>query len=547
MDKEIREFFTLMSESGGLIEYLEPEFDFGVDPYDPVIDDVIELINEVGDAKKALESEKYSIILMRGLKRHVTPEIRFGLFETLSALQDQISPADSELLRAALMGLEDATIHPGMIGVAMELYHRQLLKLLLVRAKPIEPVSDEVTALLKKLKQFLSKADLHQLLQHDHEQVVHAIVAELENDSISDQAFNNLGKTLLKIPNHLSARVISDILYDFEMEIETVIRQADRRLLDLLSTRFLYEISKSEVDFFKKWRAYEFLTKRRDYRVLHYLRQELEIKEADQEEDAKVAFYSEVVEMLCDFGDRRAIPTLIDFLYDGSNRGFSESILNEAHSVIKRYPWQNEIISGVNLMREGEIVIIRKGEEFLDSTETRLQNFANVHALLNRELEDSSLTESLKHQQDRWNQAYHEDLDGLRPIDIPVPQVKTRLMHQMLEDFESVHSQSPFSTEDVRSHYAEFQSRWLIKPNSQGAIPLVMIMKAEEKKAKTQALKEHFMKHREETLNDYYIEAASDFEEGRIEECRLKLNAILQIDPKNAFARRLKNQLPAKS
>ena len=99
--------------------------------------------------------------------------------------------------------------------------------------------------------------------------------------------------------------------------------------------------------------------------------------------------------------------------------------------------------------------------------------------------------------------------------------------------------------EKLKECYAEFQSSWLITPlaSYNWAVPLAIIFKDEQRLAKTEALKSQFKKYKEDRLNSLYIEAATYLENDSIEDCRKRINAILQIEPKHQFALRLKNRL----
>ena len=155
------------------------------------------------------------------------------------------------------------------------------------------------------------------------------------------------------------------------------------------------------------------------------------------------------------------------------------------------------------------------------------------------------LNRRLKIDEARWNEAYHDALDGLRPVDIPQPLVLTALMERMIKDFQrKIGRAKNVSPEQYMKLFREFQNEFMVTPlPDTGGIPLVAIMREHEQLAFNHALKKHFRKYKEDKINSLYIEATDLFEVGDMEAARNRMNALLGIAPDYPFALALKRKI----
>jgi hypothetical protein len=149
-------------------------------------------------------------------------------------------------------------------------------------------------------------------------------------------------------------------------------------------------------------------------------------------------------------------------------------------------------------------------------------------------------------EQELFNSAYHDDLDGLRPIDLRPPPLQILLMNRMTEDFREAGShQYPEMNEETMNAFSGFQSEWLLSPlpDYQGEVPELIIMRKLERHATTQAQKEHLASYKEGKLNDLYIQASHLFHEKRYESAQKRVDALLAVEPGHLFAARLRGVL----
>jgi len=373
---------------------------------------------------------------------------------------------------------------------------------------------------------------------------------EQELDECDENEYMNLFKVICAMPCHLAASIVSSMIFDFEVDLDAVLRESSRDLRPLITVHVINHIYNSP-DFQEKWTGYEFLAGVRDPHLLDLLKRELtEVDEYDEDpedDDELVVFYSDVVRMLCDLRDRRAIPAIIEFISALPDDDLWQEIRSQTESILEDSPWFDEIMQGLDKLLDGERLLIGKDEEFSDSIPGLVSDaeFPSAAAASVEELESQISQEKLS-----WNSAYHEALDGLRPIDIPDSKVKSSLMYQMLDEYQKQMdaSRSRMESDDLKEQFRMFQNDWILTPLSSrhGALPLMLILKDQEKLATSPALREHFSAYKRRTVAPIYLEASEHLRNGELEACRKKLRAVLQIEPDNPLALRLKSKLAAK-
>lgn len=542
--KESRQLSRILDRTYRLAKYLPSEFDYKVDPFDPVIDEFGMLLTQFKDHPgKMINSEEYMHVLFNALPRHVTPEIRCEFLDILSGLKGKVKPGERELLRTAIVAIEDIGLHPATLGLIEETYRQHIFSVLLARTREMKKKpSAKLSGLVASLKKKFSAQKLNQILNYGN-QGLDVIEDQLRNESLTEKQFMNLVRTAAQFSSYRAASLFCYLLVDDFLEIETAVSICDSKLNQMIADYLLSLAERRNPDFFNLWTTFMFLAAIRDQRIIGLFRGELARKrEYDVDEDAETAFYIEIVEMICFLDDRRAIPTLIQFLHEGRQKGFSDHIIEQVEDAIMDSPWHEEIIRGVNLLKEGEMVIVPRGESIFDSTFNEL---SDEDEFFDQDAEDD-LQDRLTYHQKRWNEAYHEDLDGLRPIDIPPSKVRNDMLFELLKDFGKNMPVSGFSSEEEEAQYfAEFQESWFLTPlaSRNGSIPLVIIMKDEDKLATTEALRGYFQKYKTDRLNSLYLDASMHLENNCPEECRRRIDAILEIEPNYPLAVRLKSKL----
>jgi hypothetical protein len=328
-------------------------------------------------------------------------------------------------------------------------------------------------------------------------------------------------------------------------------------LLPLVSTYALNELEKKETKFLQRWQIYEFLTALKEHKVFKYLRTELMDRDYwksafdKYSPDAELEFYEAVAEWLVKMEDRRAIPAFIKFLHEGQEMGFPEEVRGAIGDILRQSKWHKEIQNALALLKEGEIIFIKKGEELMDIVMQKVERDDKFRAIIGTgQPTIFDLQRRAEAEQTRWNEAYHEDLDGLRPIDVPISRIKIDLLRRMVEEFEKeIAGRKGFSMEQIMQDYGVFQSEWMTTPlqDHGGQFPLGLILKDEEKLATTIALKENFLRYKENTVNSMYLEAVDLFEDGDVKGARQRIEAVLQLEPAYPFALRLKSKMDSQT
>ena len=162
------------------------------------------------------------------------------------------------------------------------------------------------------------------------------------------------------------------------------------------------------------------------------------------------------------------------------------------------------------------------------------------HALIRK------LQKKLDVETKKWNEAYHETLDGLRPVDIPTPQIQIFLLQKMFRDFEQTLAGKELqSMEKTMADYKRYQNEWMVSPlaDDGGKIPLVMILQEEENSADTFALREHFKTYKKSKIDDLYLEASDLYNEGKKKAAAKRISSLLQLEPDHSFGLRLAREI----
>lgn len=549
-DSPINDFYNALEETRLLIKYFHEGYDFGVDPYDPIVDDLLEIVYELEQLSDLIEKEVFIRTIFRGIEKHITLNVRYDLYEKLNSIYNLANKKDKEYISMAKIALEDMNIYPGFIGLVRELYINHLFNILYSREQEESQINSKLFILIEKAKISFSDEILNEIIKYGQE-VLPPIEEYIFDEDFDDEFIENLIKIVSRIPCHYSAYLLVEILYYYDHKLDIIMRLSKQSgLLPYLTIHLLNKLDKPNSDFFDRWLSYEFLTSVKEYRVFKYLRREFldrdywsSYPESD-ESGTHIAFYTDITNYFIQLEDRRGVPVFIKLLHEGRNMGFSEEIRGAIRNILSKSIWHEEIERGLRLLKEGELVFVNRGEDLIDILKKKTESYTKIHSLIRKASPNTTdLQQMFAKEENRWMEAYHEELDGLRPVDFPIPPIKNHLMERMIKELEKEDGSSQtMSIEEANEWIREFQSNWLITPlpDYNNEIPLAMILREEEKLSKTFALKEHFKQYKGNTINTLYLDAIELFEEGDREGARKKVNAVLQIDPDYPFAKSLK-------
>lgn len=544
-EKEAKKIIGLLGHTSELIPLLKADFDFQVDPYDPLIDEFIEIIKAHEKIEEVLKSDTYLHLMMAGLSRHFTMEMRFGFYKALWDLGKLDKKADEQSRMLAMAALEDIELHPILLSVVNDIYHSYIVRLLSWRLEDEKIVEQAPEGdWLQELQGELSESRRQEFVAMGNK-FANWLMQEYKLLDDSGQLIANILRILANNATYRSAGVVSYLLFDNFIVPEQVIAAASADFLPFFTKHMLHKVSFPGTDVYERWSAYEFLAATRCPEALDPLcvemRNAIDIELDD--DDAIDEFYMEIAEALCALDDRRAIPALIHFLHKAEVEEFPETLRQAVGAVVQKSPWAGEIEQALQSLRRGELVFVGRNEEF--------SSREDVIALTLEQLDKEGLDErrlaaiqaSMKKKRDRWNAAYHEDLEGLRPIDIPTPRRKMGILQRMADDFKDYADLMGFRDEEFDEQYQMFQSEWMVLPGPNGKIPLVEVMAADAREATTPALQANFHKHKQHKITLQYQKARDDLGQGKLEMCEHRLHAILELEPSNPFALHLLEQL----
>jgi hypothetical protein len=149
--------------------------------------------------------------------------------------------------------------------------------------------------------------------------------------------------------------------------------------------------------------------------------------------------------------------------------------------------------------------------------------------------------------QEEWNRAFHEDLQWLRPADLYAPGPKEReAMRLFTAELRAQEStlDAHVKPADLQEELARLQARWMGAPCAAfgGQRPLVAIW--EERRART-SHPGQVRKYERKQVSHMFTEARNLQEAGDRAGARAQVELILDLDPGNPFALRLRQKLGA--
>jgi len=556
-EKMRKEFYEELDKTVEVIRYFPDGFDFGVDPYDPVVSDILALSSDWISSGRNMEDlrgdESFLSAILRGIDRHVTPAGRYALFESLTTTYGKAKPKHRRSIRIGIRVLEDMSVHPIIISMVAELYIRHVLDVLLKKRFMAEaPPEPELKALIQEAASSPSMDVYDRIVSSGLKAIV--CIDEMM-DEMDHEGIVNILPVLFRIPCYHSALLIMEMLLEFDLAVADMPEAAgDSATMPLVFIYLLNELNKHQTDYIDRWDIYEFLTSFHVSDTFEHLRNELLTRSlwdstphnSEDDDTVEEEFFGSVTSCLVRLNDRRAIPVFIRVLHEGTALGFSDSVLSLIEEEAESSPWRDEIQRGLRLLREGEMVFVGEDEDLKNNLLKKIEDFTSFEtAFGSSEISLDVLNRRLKVDEARWNEAYHDALDGLRPVDIPQPQVLTALLERMIHDFQrKLGKAKNVSPEQHMKLFREYQNEFMVTPlPDTGGIPLVAIMREHEQLALTHALKKHFRKYKEDKINSLYIEATDLFEAGDVEAARKKMNALLGIAPDYPFALALKRKI----
>lgn len=557
-DEDFEEFLVLLEETERFVELLPEGIDFGIDPYDPVVENLMEIVAQEEFGGKAPDEKKMLRIYKTGIRKYITYEKRFEISEIFEQAAGIFADDEREIFDALLIALESRSLHPLLIGLLFRLFREQILEIVWERfASDLDddPEIDasELDLLLDEGSRKAgerSRADQYAIIATVKSRIYH------EEYPVIDAA--RLLDLIVDFPCHKSAKLLVEIFLDRTQTIEEMEMLTSRmkKMLPLVKEQIFHAVECGEYSHSDKIQAYSFLIEAEEGEVFDFLRRELLDRGSlpatpaePVKEHEEVEFYENLARMLIALGDRRAVPVLIKILHTGADFDLTRTIMGRIKETALNSEWREEILEGLHLLDEDELVFVDADTPPIERLPGLMKEHADFLHLLGEEPTLDKINKKLNVDTDRWNRAYHAELDGLRPMDLAAGMGTPlgRSIHaRMFQDFlKENKGDNEESGQEIMARFNEYQSKWMLTSldDHGGDLPLVLKIKEERKLADTYYRKRHFEIYYGGVINDLFEQARGEHENGNEAEALLLYGAVLAIEPDHPFARKFEGLL----
>ncbi len=509
-------------ETSGLTERLDwPAFDFGIDPYDPFIDDLLfgppadendpegEDDDEIDDEE---EDERVGACLAPAAYRFVRGETRARLLEELERRVVAAGLTEDPIARRAIDGVADESASPMALSFVRELFAGGVED---VQERRCRVDDEEETgldeALVEEALAGATAADLERTaafalrLGPMREGAVPYVEECLISAPMGERAIPLLG-FLSGFP---SVRSLSLALFALATDPTGSVRDA---VFDVFSTApraawpmllYFCHVRWRPAD--ERLAAYEVLVRAGEPEVVFCLTDEFDV-EAVWNEPMPDAGLEPVADLLARLGDRRAIGRLLRLGQMKHLRKGARRILERA---FERAGWAEEFRAAQDRLARRERVLVEHWDE-----------------------EDAG--------EDGDAEVYVEHLDWLRPADVPVPGPEETKLGKEFATWlaERIGEDAELEEDELERH----QEEWMMTRAADGRIPMAVIQAERDRDPPHPGFARD---RREWLLSDLYREARQALEEADVPGARRRLETLLEIEPEHPFGRRLARRLPS--
>jgi hypothetical protein len=153
----MKAFFDALGETRKLGRFFPGGFDFGVEPFDPVVLDLADLVDEY----EKPELKDIEEIMLRHAQRHINECKRFELFTTLCNLDKKASKKQRKPLATAMLALDDTSMNPCLVLLVYDLYRQHII----MKTQEYDAIMRSTTdpGLLPLIEKALTEGDLQSL------------------------------------------------------------------------------------------------------------------------------------------------------------------------------------------------------------------------------------------------------------------------------------------------------------------------------------------------------------------------------------------------
>ncbi|MGV8120853.1 MAG: hypothetical protein AB2L14_13930 [Candidatus Xenobiia bacterium LiM19] len=551
-------FYKTMERTAKLKKHFPDGFDFGLEPFDPMIEQTLELFAAVQPSANISDDKRFVDLIIRSIDDFVSIKTRYDLYLTLEKVKKAGTEKEKDIINAAQEALEDCNLPVSIIALAYVLFAENVLK---VTVRRIEMDKERPEpSLLSLAEAVISKSDENsqaELIQKGDD-AVKALKLSLadalsKKEEESSGIIRNALKVLSKIPSYHSASVMLELLKDRNLPMKEILEAVQGSpALPYMTSYALYEVGRSDCSASRRWFIYETLFELRDHRIFEFLRSELLASTYWFPESfadiigSELDFYNHIARMLTELDDRRVIPVFIRFI--GSDISpLDEEAKKAVTAVIEQSKWYKETAEAVRSLKDGERIFLEKDTDVQQIVMKEVEEYAAFHKkVTGTEIEMDEMKKKASLISEKLKEAYHDDLDGLRPVDIPVSPLRAEFFERMIDDYRnSLGLLQEAEIDETDGDFREFQSEWELTPlpDHGSETPFVLVMKEGEASADSSVLKDYFLRYRDNEINELYFDAREKMRDGETEKARRRVEAILALVPDHPFADKLKSDI----
>lgn len=551
--KEIEKHYRKLEKTMVLSEYFPEGFQFKIDLYDPIVEDLRESMLAMGSKDNAYGSEALVPIFLRGIKRHITLSERFQVLQHLESVLPRVSLGHKKAIQTLFRTLPDTSIANDIFGLLFELYRNSIINVMLQREKAdIIPKDDSMVEQVKTVCQNASAAQIASLRQKDD--VAVAAIEWLYYMTEDKKLLAPLLELITNFGSYRAAHLLFECVSSTDWQMRYLSELVNQKpIFPFLLDYVRNAMDKTTTGLLDRWGYYDFLLRIDPFLAFPYLRKEFGVNKFWTESMSQVNpnavhdFFIEITEWLIKIDDRRIVPTFIRFLADQTSDSLMTSVKIEVKNLVLQSQWAEEIQTAFRRLSVKEAIFVDQLILLFDYLNEENKTFFQLHKMIyGRSPTTEELQDHIKEVQKHWNESYHEQLDGLRPIDIEATAAQKKFTERMLNDFQKNHGQKNIPQKELRILMAKFQNRWFITPLPEsGQIPTVLLFQSFEQSAQTPALKYHYQNLKEERILSLYYLALIAYEAQEYDEARKNLAALLALAPEHPFANWLMDKVSA--
>jgi hypothetical protein len=513
------------------------EFDFGVDLFDPVLDDFARLI----EASKGKPRDQDLIVHAAcGVQRHATDEVRARCADEVERRAAELKLRGDRIVEMALFALEDLDTDPANIGLLLRLYPRTIAQRLLDRD---ELIKREEAAFDPALRE-----ECRQATEAAPEAVERLAIRldalgdgavpyleELEPENDPGAVLWPLIQLLAKRPTMRSARLLEIFLHHSDTaELREEVVRAMESMPGLAWPILLYRAAHPRAWDYERLDAYEVLARAGVHGAWKTMVAELAPGKR-WKEPMSAGKVEAVAECLVKLGDRRSVGWVVQQIHEG---GLSEATRAAVEEAFQVNGWWAEIEGALQDLRRGVRRLVREGEEFRDDVARTVSD------------EEAGSVEALNFRaglvMEEWNRAYHEELEWLRPEDVHVQGPReTALMKAFADELQRSVAGRRMDGPALTQEFGERQEEWMLTPRADlgGRRPIAVIFEERAGLCPHRGHTEAYVRREIGRMLHAARVALDDGDRGRAER---QVKVVLEIAPEQPFAKRLMKRLTSR-